>query len=155
MKRAMKSLCFALATLLTFSVLSFAEDRNNAGISAAAQEEAQPQVTGFTTNAKLAYYYSRGIAPARSKNVASFSNPSTGVYCIKPSASTVLNLSKIYPMVSIEWGTSDGFALLAYWRDVASTSDCASGELEVQTYDFNAGGYPVASGNVSFSFIIE
>jgi hypothetical protein len=154
MKRAMKSLCFAFATLLAFSVLSFAEDRNNAGVSApAAQQEPQPQATGFTTNAKVAYYYSRGFATARSKNVSHFSNPSTGVYCIKPSVA--LNFSKIYPLLSIEWGTSDGFALLAYWRDIASSSDCPAGELEIQTYDFNAGGYPVASGNVSFSFVIE
>ena len=58
-------------------------------------------------------------------------------------------------MVSIEWAESMGYALLAYWQDVSAFTDCPAGALEVRTYDFNAGGYPVVSANVAFDLLIE
>jgi len=142
----------ALATVLACSALSFAEETyNNAGATPAVQTHV-PE-TAFATNAKVAYFYSRGFAAARYKNVSAFSNPSTGVYCITPSVA--INTAKDYPLVSIEWGSSLGSALLAFWRDVQTFTDCPAGALEVQTFDFNAGGSPVASGNVAFDLVIE
>ena len=129
---------------------SCGETYNAAGAEAAVQTHA-PEAA-FATNAKVAYFYSRGFLAARSKNVSAFSNPSTGIYCITPSVS--LNLAKIYPMVSIEWGSSSGSALLAYWRDTNSSTNCPAGALEVQTFDFNSGTVE-ASGNVAFDLIIE
>jgi hypothetical protein len=48
-----------------------------------------------------------------------------------------------------------GNALLAFWQDTATFSDCPGGALEVRTFDFNAGGSPVASGRVSFNLVIK
>ena len=107
---------------------------------------------GFSTKAKVAYYYSRGQTD-RSKNVADFENPSTGIYCIEPSIP--VNLKKDEPLVSVEWARSFGYALEAYWIDVNDYSDCPDGYLEVTTYDFNAGGYPVLSDEVAFNLVIE
>jgi len=58
-------------------------------------------------------------------------------------------------LVSIEWGESSGNALLAFWRDTRLSTDCGSGQLEVQTFDFDAGGAPVASQRVAFDLVIE
>jgi hypothetical protein len=86
--------------------------------------------------------------------VAKFTIKSTGVYCIKPSVA--LNLAQIYPLVTIEWGESTGDALLAFWRDTTINHvDCGVGLLEVQTFDFNAGGSPVPSKLVAFDLVIE
>jgi hypothetical protein len=154
-EKPMKSLTgivsIALATVLACSALSFAEETYNAAGAEPAVQTHAPE-TAFATNAKVAYFYSRGFDAARYKNVSAFSNPSTGIYCITPSVS--LNLAKIYPMVSIEWGASTGSALLAYWRDTNSSTNCPAGALEVQTYDFNSGTIE-ASGNVAFDLIIE
>ncbi len=133
--------------------MSFAEETHHNAEGATPAVETRAPETAFSTNAKVAYFYSRGSAAHRSKNVSSFSNPDTGVYCITPSVA--VNFAKDYPLVSIEWGHSDGFALLVFWRDVNDSSDCPAGALEVQTYDFNAGGPPVQSGNVAFDFVIE
>jgi hypothetical protein len=67
----------------------------------------------------------------------------------------LVDFGRVEPLVSIEWLTSYGNALLAFWQDVTITSDCPTGYFEVKTYDFNAGGTPVASENVSFYFAIE
>ena len=153
MKSLKVTVCLALATLLACSALSFAQENHyNAEGRARAVQPPQAE-TAFATNARVAYFYSRGFDPARSKNVASFTNPSTGIYCITPSV--LVNLTKDYPMVSIEWGSSLGEALLAFWQNVAVFTDCPAGALEVQTWDFNGGGSPVPSANVAFDFIIE
>ena len=91
----------------------------------------------------------------RSKGVADFTNPSTGIYCITPGVN--LNLKKIYPLVSIEWGRSSGNALLAFWRDTTlNNKDCGPGLLEVQTFDFDSGTLPpVPSAQVGFDLVIE
>jgi hypothetical protein len=126
---------------------------NNASARTKGGDHSPAPPTAFGTNAKLALDYSPFIGVIRAKGVVFVSNPFTGVYCITPGVS--LNRSKIYPLVSIEWGESSGNALLAFWRDTRLGTDCGSGQLEVQTFDFNAGGYPVASQNVAFDLVIE
>lgn len=145
----------ALATLFAFSSLSFAQEKQrNAPNGVAPAVQAGAPTTLYTTKAKLAYFYSRGFGAPRSKGVASFSNPATGIYCITPSASVTLDFTKIQPLLSIEWGSSLGSSLLAYWRDPATAFDCPGGSLEVQTYDFNSGGAAVPSTQVSFNLVI-
>jgi|HubBroStandDraft_1064217.scaffolds.fasta_scaffold12033_2 hypothetical protein len=153
MKPLKVTVSIALATVLAFSVLSFAEETHHNAEGATPAVQPPVPETAFATNAKVAYFYSRGFGPARSKNVSEFSNPSTGIYCVLPSVS--VNVEKDYPLVSIEWGYSAGAALMAYWIDVSAYTNCPSGYLEVITYDFNAGGYPVLSSNVAWDLVIE
>lgn len=141
----------ATLTLLICSLPGLAQSNNAKAGRAVTPAVALP--TAFTTNAKLALSWNPFSGTVRSKGVKSVSNPFTGVICVTPSVS--LNISKIYPLVSIEWGNSSGNALLAFWRDTSQSSDCSAGELEVQTFDFNAGGTPVASQSVAFDLVIE
>jgi hypothetical protein len=150
MKRAYLIVITLAVVLLAFSVPSFAQTNNaaQAGNSVQAAPEA-----GFGTTAKVAYSYTRGYGTDRKVRVSKFYSPSTGIYCIAPSVP--LNLKAIEPTVSIEWGYSSGYALLAYWIDTSVYTNCSTGELEVTTYDFNAGGYPVISSNVAFNLVIK
>jgi hypothetical protein len=73
--------------------------------------------------------------------------PSTGIYCITPPAG--LNPANTGLQVTVEWGNSLGFDLLAYWFK-GGTTPCTAAQYHVRTYQFAAGGAPVLSDNVSF-----
>jgi hypothetical protein len=147
------TLGFAVLTLLACSLPSLAQT-NNANAGHLRAPASVSPATAFTTNAKLALSWSPFGGTLRSKGVKSVTNPTTGVICITPSVS--LNLAKIYPLVSVEWGESSGNALLAFWRDTSIDNvDCGAGKLEVQTFDFNGGGSPIASQSVAFDLVIE
>ena len=135
------------AGVVASSVPSFAG--SNALDSGAVIRETQVAPAGTATKALVAYFYSRGNSAPRSKNVNSFTHPSTGIFCIHPS----ILLGKIYPLVSVEWNTSLGNSLLAFWK--VGATDCASGWFEVTTYDFKGVGTAILSDNVSFDFVID
>ena len=107
----------------------------------------------FKTKAKVAYNYSRGDGIDRSKNVSDFQHPSTGIYCILPSVS--VDTTQDYPMTGIEWDSSFGFGLFAYWKDNNVFSDCPSGYQEVTTYEVDDGVPPTLTDNVAFDFMIH
>ena len=158
------TLTLAFALLLATTAPCFAEIRNNVlhapesvapEAAIAAPTGVEPDVVPLTYGSqyKLALSYSGIVGKIRAKNVKAVTNPSPGVFCIQSSVS--LNLKDIFPLVSIEWGESSGNSLLAFWRDTSIESDCKSGWLEVQTFDFNAGGAPVESNEVAFDLVIQ
>src|SRR4051812_16478267 len=106
-----------LAGALILSGASYAADSmhyNAEGMQHAGQ---QPVATRtFTTKAKVAYDYFRGFATDRSKNISDFQHPATGIYCLKPSIAVDFSLDT--PQTGIEWATSLGFGLWAFWVDV-------------------------------------
>ena len=84
------------------------------------------------------------------KGVASISNPQTGVFCITPTKK--INYNSTIPVVTVEWGQSLGNSLLAFYE--LGAFDCTKGDIEVRTYDFNAGGAPVSSELVAFTIYV-
>ena len=90
----------------------------------------------------------------RAKGVADVTHPDVGIYCIKPSMK--LDLTKVVPIVSVEWGWSSGDALLAFYFDYTQFSggDCPEGYLEVLTYNFG-GGTPARSDTVAFTIHVH
>jgi hypothetical protein len=139
------------AGVIALTVSSLAQANN----ATTGKEKPEPltQQTGFGTKAKLALLLSPFNGVRRSIGVASVTNPSTGVYCIAPSVP--INLTGIYPQVTVEWGESAGNALMAFWRDTAKGAECDTSQLEVMTFDFNSASKPVLSNQVSFVFVIE
>ena len=85
------------------------------------------------------------------KGVANVTNPDVGIYCIQPS-SKAINIDKIVPVVSVEWGYSAGDALLAFYE--YGTYDCPAGYIEVRTYNFGT-GTPVLADTVAFTIIVQ
>jgi hypothetical protein len=144
-----------LTTLCALSVPAFAAT-TNAGHTVEqmkAQAESKIQNAGkgpYGTKAKLALYYRSGTGILASVGVAGVYEPSAGVVCVQPSVA--LDLPNAYPQVTVEWSWSSGFALLSYYT--AGSYGCATGELSVYNYDFNAGGYPVPSSNVAFELVV-
>jgi hypothetical protein len=50
-------------------------------------------------------------------------NPSVGVFCIWPAATTGIYLDQIFPIVTVDWSNSLGWALFAYYR--STSNGCA------------------------------
>ena len=96
----------------------------------------------------------RGVSPSfatgRVKNFSAVTNAATGIYCLTPSGGVTEEGSA--PVVTVEWGTSAGSNLSAYWEE--GTHDCAAGQFEVRTYIFAAGGNNVESNNVAFTIAV-
>lgn len=81
----------------------------------------------------------------RTKGFASVTRPFTGVYCLTPSPGT--DIVNVPALVTIEWGTSFGFDLLAY--PIGVNFQCPAGTLEVRTYQL-PGGVATLSNNIAF-----
>lgn len=58
----------------------------------------------------------------------------TGVFCVTPPAG--INPETDPAIVTVEWGSSSGSDLLAYWNKVNSFQCGTATEYEVRTYDF-------------------
>jgi hypothetical protein len=86
---------------------------------------------------------------ARTKGFTTVTRPSTGVYCLTFAAPAPTPTGPI--MVTVEWGNSLGFDLLAF--PVGTPFNCAVGQIEVRTYQF-PGGAAALSNNVSFFVLI-
>jgi hypothetical protein len=117
-------------------------------------------VTGyFKAPANRAYAMvsqSATFVASTTKNFTSVSRPSTGIYCLTPAP----GISNAQPaVVTVEWGLSSGFDLLAYnWGFGASGqsgSPCSAGQFHVRTYRFGANpASPALSNNVAFQILV-
>jgi hypothetical protein len=108
------------------------------------------------TNRAYAMVSGTSFVAAATKNFVSVTRPSTGVYCLTPAA----GIANAQPaVVTVEWGLSSGFDLLAYnWGFGAngqSGSPCAAGQFHVRTYQFGANpASPALSNNVAFQIFV-
>jgi hypothetical protein len=142
----------AAAAALTLSPAAGANELAHYRVEGRASVHRATPLNGYETHARVAYLYTRGEEIDRHKHVDSFQHPSTGVYCIHPSIP--VNLSHLFPNVTVEYNYSVATAMLAYFRDVDAFSNCPFGYLEVDTYDFDAGGAPVLSNKVAFDITL-
>jgi len=112
----------------------------------------QPKIlAGGKDSAHLMLDYSPSFGGIiASKNVAAVNSPATGVFCVVPIVP--LNAGSL-PIVSVEWGASSGNSLMAFL--VNSVFDCPAGQIDVRTYDFNAGVPPVSSVLVAFTVFVD
>lgn len=155
----MRTLAFTL-TLMTAAAMAPAAGAKpllpNGGPKALAEALASPLATGpFTTRARLAVFQSAFAfgGTVRSKNVTAVNRIATGVYCVVPAIE--VDLAGIYPQLTPEWTLSSGNSGLAYWRNTATSSTCPAGNIEVRTFDFNAGGPAAASDKVAWVLVVN
>ena len=135
-----------LGTVLTVAQVAAAGGETNNGSVPPITSKALGGATCGKT--RLCAFIGQGGTVFRSKNVALVTNPSTGVYCITPNAG-VLNVATIVPSVTVEWGTSSGSDLLAFWRN--GVFSCPFGTIEVRTYDLASNLSP----RVSFTIVVN
>jgi hypothetical protein len=86
----------------------------------------------------------------RSKNVATVTNPSIGITCIRPTPGMGINVNRIVPSVTVEFSFSDGTDVLAFYNSPEFT-DCPSGQIEVLTFDFDGN----LSDRVAFTIVVD
>jgi hypothetical protein len=152
MKGTIGTFLLALTAAATLTTASFAGEANNGPAGGVFPLKGSG---GFTTKAALAVFLSP-ITPSvdRAVGVKSATNPGTGIFCFLPFKK--MDVTKIYPQVTVEWGWSHGNSLLAFYRDVSTHPwNCPAGQIEIDTFDFNAGGTPVPSQNVAFVLVVE
>jgi len=80
-----------------------------------------------------------------SVGIAGVTNPGTGIFCVAPKKAIY---AKNVPSVAVEWGSSLGSSIEAFYEQ--GGSDCPAGNIEVRTFDFSS-GTATASQNVAFS----
>jgi Collagen triple helix repeat (20 copies) len=87
-----------------------------------------------------------------SKNVASTSNPTTGVFCIKPSPSSGITTSNSIVIATVDAESSNGSEVTVR----SEPKNCAAGEFEVDTFDAKVSGSSIFDeySNQGFSFLI-
>jgi len=111
----------------------------------------QRAIGGATApNARIAVYVQSGGAVVRSKGIAAVTHPSSGLYCIDPRSDT-FNVGKAIPVLSIDWSTSLGDALMAHWR--SSGSGCPASWFAVLTFSGEDGTFDL-SDSASFTFVV-
>jgi hypothetical protein len=74
----------------------------------------------------------------RSKGINGVSHPSTGLYYVDPMSAT-FNVNKAVPVLSIDWSSSLGDALMAQWRSTGI--GCPAGQFAVLTFDGKDGSF--------------
>ena len=154
----MSKCVLAVCAATMFSDLALAATAKNGSIAAPAVEapalREDKAIAPVQSGAKLAVYVKPGFI-VRGKNVATVTTIGEGVYCIKATSAAGLNLGKIVPIVSVEWGTSlttVSDALFAYYE--ASATGCPSNTIKVMTFDDN-GGSPILSSDIAFTLIVQ
>jgi len=112
-----------------------------------------PAVTAEAPFARLAGLIAAGGKIIRNKGIASVTRIATGVYCIKPDASTAIDTSKSVAVVSVEYYWSRFNEVVAQWS--SQGSGCGSGQFGVITLgDFNLNARYSASNDVGFSIYV-
>jgi hypothetical protein len=99
--------------------------------------------------ARTAAIVAAGGAVQRSKGVTAVTHPSTGLYCVDPSAD--YDVTKIVPNIGVDWSTSLGDALLAQYR--SSGVGCPAGNIAILTMDGEDGSFDL-SDSVSFTVTV-
>jgi hypothetical protein len=86
---------------------------------------------------------------ARTRNFATVSRPSTGIYCLTLGTSPAIDPTTTPVYVTIEWANSLGHTLAAY-QNAQAGAPCAAGQIQVRTYDFTSN----LSDQVSFQVFV-
>jgi hypothetical protein len=85
-----------------------------------------------------------------SKNVAAVTEVATGRFCVTPAKKIPAGS---IPVVTVEYGTSIGANLLAYYE--LSAHDCSGAtDIEVRTFDFT-GGTATPADNIAFNVNVQ
>jgi len=160
----------AAAAVLSASIAAAAEQSPRQGLSGADDRERDRSVSRQTVAptafggavapfARLVALVDAGGAPVRTKAVSSISRISTGTYCIRPSRSANIDVTKIVPSVSVEYFFSNpnlvrGFnEMTVQWA--SRGSGCPSGTIAVYTFaDRNLDGHYTFSNEVAFSLVV-
>lgn len=83
-----------------------------------------------------------------------FSSPFPGVYCLGLDPALGIDATNAVVQVSIEWGSSSGSDLFAFWE--RDHSDCPTDDIKIRTYrmTFNAGSVNGVASSDQVAFVV-
>jgi hypothetical protein len=111
-------------------------------------------IGGASSTARLAALVDQGGGVIRSKGVSSVSNPSLGLYCIRPRSDSGIVVNQIIPSVTVDYSNSSVVESMAQYR--SSGVGCSSGTIAVVTFaDINLDGRYGASDSVAFTIVVD
>jgi hypothetical protein len=157
MRRSLFTVLVALlAGALGAGVAVAAVGDGRAPESAASTEGVAPiEVNAQAPNARLVVHvngndYGSGFTIKRAKGVAAVTNPSNGIFCIRPSDPRMV-LTRIVPSVSVDWTESPDNAVTAQWA--SNRRSCPRGNIGIVTMNGSTGTW-VDSNNVGFTVVV-
>lgn len=104
-------------------------------------------------NSRLAALIDAGGAPIRTRGVQSVQRIATGVYCIRPAATTNINVNNSIVIVSVDYFYSNLNEVEVQWA--SSASGCGADRFGVYTLaDPNANGIYTFSNSVGFAVYV-
>lgn len=119
-----------------------------------ANDEASPEVRAVQASApgaRLAATVDAGGTLLRKRGVVGVTNPGDGTYCVTPKPNLNLDLSRVVPQATVEWGRSGGNGNLV--QVYLNAADCPDGDIEVVTFSFVDGAFAPTS-SVAFNLIV-
>lgn len=141
--------------LLLFAVGAAAFSLGNSGVVFAISSNEPPtpserSISGASAKyARLSVHVDKTGFVFRSKGVRAVTHPSVGQFCITPSGS--YDVRTVLPSISIDWSTSLGNDLRAYYKSTGS--GCQTGDISIVTYN-NVSGRVALSNSVGFIAIV-
>ena len=144
-----------LLALMTSSVSSQEAARERQAGKAALATGAETRALGglVAPNARLAGLFDAGGAPIRTKGVQSIARIGAGVYCIRPTAATSINVNNIVVMVSTEYFYSGLDEIKVQWA--SRQHGCGAGRIGIYTLaDPDRDGVYSFSNLVGFSVLV-
>jgi hypothetical protein len=104
-------------------------------------------------NARLVALVAANGKIIQSKGVDTITRINTGVYCVKPNASSGIDVSNSVAIVTVEWSYSKFNEVMAQWA--RSGSGCGSGRFGVVTLsDFNLNARYSRSNDAAFTIVV-
>ena len=131
------------ATAISADTATTADTAISADTATTADTAGDAETLGGLTPADLmankpigvGFYGSGSLAGS---GVTGVTSPQTGVYCVAIDPALGVTYDDIVVQVAVEWGSSSGFDLFAFWD--AALFECGSDEFEVRTYQFSYDG---------------
>jgi hypothetical protein len=142
------------AAMVLFACSAAAQEQNRPRDAQSSETVAPRAIGGVQApNARLAALIDAGGRPVRTKGVQSVERIDTGVFCIRPTDGSGINVNTMIALVSPEYYYSQLNEVTVQWA--STQSGCGAGRFGVYTFqDSDRDGHYVFSNRVGFSVIV-
>jgi len=127
-----------LVALVSFAAGAVAAARGSNGSAAVGSTDVRAVPSLNIGSARAAAVVDGGGTFIRQKGFSRVTHPGTGQYCLKL-RDLSLNASTLVAQVTVEWGSSSGYDLMANWYQDAAECPGSGHWLEILTFDEAAG----------------
>jgi hypothetical protein len=140
--------------MVLFACSAAAQEQNRSRDAHSSETVAPLAIGGVQApNARLAALIDAGGRPVRTKGVQSVERIDVGVFCIRPTDGSGINVNSMIALVSPEYYYSQLNEVTVQWA--STQSGCGAGRFAVYTFqDSDRDGHYVFSNRVGFSVLV-